>query len=159
MKICPKCNVQMNDDLGFCPTCGNPMGVAQQPQLQQQWGQQPQYYNPYDHTAEFDPRDISDNKIMAMLPYLLGTLGIIIALLASRESAFTYFHVRQALKLKVSEILLAVCTALLFWTIIVPVAAVICSIIISVLKFIAFFQICGGKAKEPAIIRSLGFFK
>lgn len=159
MKICPKCNVQMADDMPYCPNCGTPMGVGGP---QQQWQQQPQmqqYYNPYDHTAEFDPRDISDNKVMAMLPYLMGTIGIIIALLASRESKYTYFHVRQALKLTVTELLLGLCMALLCWTIIVPVAGVVCLIIIFVLNIIAFFQVCGGKAKEAAIIRNLGFLK
>lgn len=27
-----------------------------------------------DHTAEFDPTDISDNKVLAMIPYLLGVI-------------------------------------------------------------------------------------
>ena len=168
MKICPKCNVQMNDELAFCPNCGNPMGAGapqMQPQMQQQqWQQQPQMqpmpvYDPFDHTGEFDPRDISDNKVMAMLPYLMGTIGIIIALLASRESAYTYFHVRQALKLTVATILLGLCSIILCWTLIVPLAAAICMFIIFVLEIIAFFQVCGGKAKEPAIIRSLKFFR
>ena len=38
-------------------------------------------------------------------------------------------------------------------------AAPICMIIILVLQIIAFFQVCGGKAKEMAIIRSFGFLK
>lgn len=32
-------------------------------------------------------------------------------------------------------------------------------IILLVLRIISFFQICSGKAKEPAIIRSLGFLR
>lgn len=115
--------------------------------------------DPYDHTAEFDPQDISDNKVFAMLGYLLGTVGIIIALLASRKSPFTMFHVRQALKFTVVNILMLVCVVLLFWTIIVPVAYGVMSCIFLVLRVICFFQICSGKAKEPAIIRSLGFLK
>ena len=94
-----------------------------------------------------------------MLGYLLGTVGIIIALLASRESPFTMFHVRQALKFTVVNILMLICVALLFWTIIVPVAYGVMSCIFLVLRVICFFQICSGKAKEPAIIRSLGFLK
>lgn len=163
MKICPKCNVQMNDDLAFCPNCGNPMGgPAPMPQQQQQWQQQPmpmQYVPEFDHTAEFDPKDISDNKVLAMLPYLMGPIGIIIALLASRESAYAYFHVRQALKMNVCIILLGLASALLCLTFIVPIAAFICICIIGVLEIIAFFQVCSGKAKEPAIIRSLNFLK
>ena len=96
---------------------------------------------------------------MAMAPYLLGVFGIIIALLASRESEFTYFHVRQALKLTVVNTLLTICSFILCWTVIVPIAGGICAVIIFVLRIIAFFQVCSGKAKEPAIISSLGFLK
>ena len=49
--------------------------------------------------------------------------------------------------------------ALLCWTIIVPIVGGVCLAIVLVLKVICFFQICSGKAKEPAIIRSLGFLK
>lgn len=58
---------------------------------------QQQYYapvDPYDHTAEFSQKDISDNKVIAMLVYLMGAVGIIIALLASSESPYVSFHVR-----------------------------------------------------------------
>lgn len=168
MKICPKCNVQMNDDLAFCPNCGNPMGgPAPMPQQQQQWQQQPmpmQYVPEFDHTAEFDPKDISDNKVLAMLPYLMGPIGIIIALLASKESPYTNFHIRQALKLMIVAALLGLTYVVPFVfvtaiTIIVPIAAFVCLCIIIVLDVIAFFQVCSGKAKEPAIIRSLNFLK
>ena len=49
--------------------------------------------------------------------------------------------------------------ALLCWTVIVPIAAAVVYVILLVLKVIAFFSICSGKAKEPAIIRNLGFLK
>ncbi|MCM1537737.1 MAG: hypothetical protein NC254_05000, partial [bacterium] len=38
-------------------------------------------------------------------------------------------------------------------------AAAVCKAIIFVIRIIAFFQIAAGKAKEPAIIRSLKFLK
>lgn len=116
-------------------------------------------YDPYDHTAEFDPKDISDNKVFAMLCYLMGIFGIIIALLASNSSKYAMFHVRQALKFEVVNILMLICTLVLFWTIIVPVAYGIMSAVLWVIKIICFFQICSGKAKEPAIIRSLKFLR
>ena len=94
-----------------------------------------------------------------MLGYLLGTIGIIISLLASHSSQYTMFHVRQALKFTVVNILMLICTAVLFWTIIVPVAYGIMSTVLWVIKIICFFQICSGKAKEPAIIRSLKFLR
>lgn len=113
-------------------------------------------YDPYDHTAEFDPKDISDNKVFAMLCYLMDFIGIIVALLATHSSKYTMFHVRQALKIEVASILS-------IFVLIIPflgwIAFPILQGIIWVIKIISFFQICSGKAKEPAIIRSFGFLR
>lgn len=187
--ICPKCGSEMNDGSAFCTKCGAALnaqnnGTAQgnpNPQAGPQMNGMPQgnpnpqagpqmngmpygmpqqpYADPKDHTAEFDVKDISDNKVMAMLPYLMGTIGIIIALLACRESAYTYFHVRQALKITVCTILVTVITAVLFFTVIVPIAGGICAAILFVVKIICFFQVCSGKAKEAPIVSSFGFLK
>ena len=115
------------------------------------------YVDPKDHTAEFTPQDISEHKVFAMLPYLLGTIGIIIALLAAKDSKYIMFHVREALKLTVCGILVGIVSLLLCWTVIVPIAGCVCAIIILVVKIICFFQICSGKAKEAAIVSSFGF--
>lgn len=113
-------------------------------------------YDPYDHTAEFDPKDISDNKVFAMLCYLMDFIGIIVALLATHSSKYTMFHVRQALKITVVSILSV-------FVLIIPflgwIAFPILQGILWVIKIISFFQICSGKAKEPAIIRSFGFLR
>ncbi len=223
MKICPKCQAQLDDDAVFCHQCGsqlaaassqtqnaaNPIlqpqnnvssqsqqtqsnvysqqqtqnnGYAQQQaqnngytqqqaqnnvnsqqQTQNNVNPQPYPYNPpydpYDHTSEFDPKDISDNKVMAMLVYLMGWLGIVLALLAGNTSPYAAFHVRQALKFEVVTVLMGLCSIFLFWTFIVPIAAAIMTIVFFVIRIICFFQICSGKAKEPPIIRSLGFLK
>lgn len=127
----------------------------------QQGGYQPNYtpYDPYDHTSEFTAKDISDNKVIAMLVYLMGTIGIIVALLASKDSPYLSFHVRQALKFTVLEVLTGIITLLLFWTLIVPIAAGIFGIVLFVCKIIAFFSICKGNAKEPYVVRSFNFLK
>ena len=116
-------------------------------------------FDPYDHTAEFTAKDISDNKVISMLVYLMGTIGIIIALLAANSSPYAAFHVRQALKFTVVTILLAIVTAVLCWTIIVPIVAGIAFLALFVVKVICFFQICKGKAVEPYLIRNLTFLK
>lgn len=150
-------------------TQGNQQFNAQgNPQMNQQGYQQnymgngmPPYGAPYvdpkDHTAEFTPKDISDHKVFAMLPYLLGTLGIIVALLAAKDSNYIMFHVREALKITVCSILVGIVSALLCWTVIVPIAGAVCAIILLVVKIICFFQVCQGKAKEAAIVSSFGF--
>ena len=119
------------------------------------------YYaaNPFDHTNEFDAKDISDNKVIAMLVYLLGIVGVFLALIGSQNSPYAAFHVRQSLKFTVIETLMAIITALLSWTFIVPIAAGIMYIVLFVVKIICFVSICKGEAKEPAIIRSFGFLR
>ena len=157
MKYCPKCGAQMEDNALFCPNCGNntqPNGSPNQSTVYA--APEP---DPFDHTEEFDAQDISENKVLCMLVYLMGIFGVLIALLASRDSAYAGFHVRQSLKFTVVEILVGIITALLCWTVIVPIAAAVVYVILLVLKVIAFFSICSGKAKEPAIIRNLGFLK
>ena len=139
--------------------CGEVADQVNSAQQQYQQNYAPVYAgNPYDHTSEYEAEDISKNKIFAMLVYLLDAVGIIIALL-SGDSPYVRFHVRQSLKFTVIEILSAICIAVLCWTIIVPVAGVIFLVILAVIKIICFFQVCGGKACEPAIIRSFKFLE
>ena len=148
MKICPRCGMQLDDAVAFCPGCGTSFGVPAAPA-----------YDPYDHTAEYDPQDISDNKVYCMLIYLMGTIGIIIALLAANDSPYTRFHVRQCVKITVCELLLGFIAAILCWTFIVPIAAAICMGILFVVQIICFIRICKGQAKEAPIVCKLGFLK
>ena len=122
-------------------------------------GQPAPVFDPYDHTAEFAAKDISDNKVISMLVYLMGAIGIVIALLAANTSPYAAFHVRQALKFTVVNILLSIAAVVLCWTFIVPIAAGVAALVLLVIKIICFFQICKGKAVEPYIIRSLTFLK
>ena len=91
----------------------------------------------------------------AMVIYLFGMVGILFALIGSKESPYVGFHVRQALKISVCAIL----NALLMFTIIWIPFGMIVSLILLVVRVLCFFQICSGKAKEPPIVRSLGFLK
>ena len=76
MKVCTNCHLSFPDSASHCTQCGAPLTtVADQP---------PVYSgDPLDHTAEFDPADISANKVFALIPYLMGWVGVIITLLAS----------------------------------------------------------------------------
>lgn len=102
------------------------------------------------------PRIFQTTRFFAMLCYLMDFIGIIVALLATHSSKYTMFHIRQALKITVVSILSV-------FVLIIPflgwIAFPILQGIIWVIKIISFFQICSGKAKEPAIIRSFGFLR
>ena len=83
MKVCTNCHLSFPDSASHCAQCGAPLTtVADQP---------PVYSgDPLDHTAEFDPADISANKVFALIPYLMGWVGVIITLLASSSSCLLY---------------------------------------------------------------------
>ena len=176
MKICPNCGMQMNDDAAFCTQCGKAVfsqtdfnsgrsdaGRYDSQYSQGQYDRYQQYYrpNPYDHTAEFDQEDIRRNRLYAMLVYLCGLIGIIVAMLAGNkeESEYVSFHIRQSIKLIIVEVLLALITLVLSWTVVFLVAGIICICICLVLDIIAFVWVCMGKAKEVPIIRALPFLK
>ncbi len=156
MKICPNCQTQLGDDAVFCASCGAQVSENVPPNARYAYAPA---YDPYDHTKDFDAKDISDNKVIAMLVYLMGVFGIIIALLASSKSEYVMFHVRQALKFMVCNTLLGLLALLLLFTFIVPIVCGIAIAVLSVVQIICFFQICTGKAKEPYIIRNLTFLK
>ena len=148
MKVCMNCRLTYDDAAQVCAQCGSPLtAVAPQP------------VDPTDHTAEFDAADISQNKVLAMVPYLMGWLGILITLLAGGASPYASFHVRQALKIQVCTALLGIIATVLAITIIVPIAAAVCVLILGIVNIICFFSVCAGKAKEPAIVSKLQFLK
>lgn len=182
MKMCPNCRNQINDEAVYCPICGTGIGAAPQFNPQQTPPPAPEYstgfnpppvyappvpyVDPYDHTEDFDAKDISENKVIAMLVYLLGPVGILIALLASSTSKYAGFHVRQALKLTVVEILatfglavLTLLTALIDLSGFGVFVAAVVYIALLVIKIICFIQICNGKAKEAYFVRNLRFLK
>ena len=186
MSFCPNCGTALNENAAVCPSCGFPLnstgqkGTTQPNTNPMQGGptpmqssptprqggfqggpgfNQPYMTDPTDHTPEMDPKDISENKVVAMLPYLMGFIGIIICALLSKESKYAAFHVRQALKLEVCSSLLVIVSVLLIWTLIVPLAGLICSVILFVVRIIGFFGVANGKAKELPIVKGLGFLK
>lgn len=145
MAFCPSCGARVEDGSIACPNCGS--GLA---------SQQPVFTDLKDHTAEYDPKDISDNKVFAMASILLNIVGVVVALLAAQKSPYAMFHARQSLKITMCEMLCAIMLIVPFlgW-----IAAPICWGILFVVRVILFFQICKGKAKDAPIVGSLGFLR
>ena len=149
MKFCPQCGTQLDDAAVVCTNCGANLAP-----------QAPVYAAPvipdYDHTAEFTPQEISDGKVFGLAIYLLGFIGVIIALLGSRDNKFVSFHIRTWLKLQIVSV---ICLLLLIIPFLGWIACPICLFIIFILSIICFFNVCNGTAIDPAIIRGFGFLK
>jgi len=139
MKNCPNCGNPCDDGAAFCNKCGAPFGAPN-----------------YQAQPMFDPADISENKVIAMAPYLMGWVGIIVALLAINNSKYVSFNLKQALKIEVCFMISVIIA-------IVPIfgwiASPICLAILFVLKIMGFVYVCTGKAKEIPIIKKFRFLK
>ncbi len=164
MKICPACRYAVSDDAEFCTHCGTRFTAQSEPHPESTDSNTssapvpPYTYasvrNPHDHTDEFDAQDVTVNKLYASLPYLLSVFGVIIALLIAKNSAFVMFHVRQALKLILAEVIFIGIAVTLIWTIIAPLAAAAGALVLLILQCVGFYQAATGKAIDLVLVRN-----
>lgn len=168
MKNCPNCGAQANDEAMFCKTCGNSFQAQNpQPNNNPEPQQMPNasYVQPVpavdsaDHTFEFDQKDVHDNKLFALAAYALGFIGIVIALLANKDSAYLKFHIKQALTIALCETILTLAVAVLCWTFIIPIAGGLAIVGLLVLTVICFIKTCANKSVEVPILSKFGFLK
>jgi uncharacterized membrane protein len=116
-----------------------------------------------DTTAQFDPEDIEQNKVMGVLAYF-GIL-VLVPMLAAKESAFARFHSNQGLILCIAIIAWAIVHGLLMailgglllpggWRIYSLIGTILSLIylIFTVLAIIGIVNALNGKAKELPII-------
>ncbi len=145
MAFCSNCGKEIPDGANVCPSCGASVGTAPVAVV-----------DPWDHTSEFDAKDISDNKIYALSAYVFSILGVILCHVLAKESPYAQFHAREALKIDLVSIVVYLISAFFCWTCIVPVVGAVLILILLVVNIIAFVQVCKGQAKEPWLIRSIG---
>lgn len=143
------------------PQNGQPQNGQQVPPQGEPYYTAPPVQQPavdsFDHTSEFDAKDIADNKLYAMLVYLLSVVGVVIALLVKKDSPFLEFHIKQGLKLVIVETIVSLATGLLCWTCIAPVVGSVILIALTVVQIVCIIDVCNGKAKDAPIIRSIKF--
>lgn len=145
MAFCSNCGKEIPEGANVCPDCGT--AVASAPVA---------VVDPWDHTSEFDAKDISDNKVYALSAYVFSILGVILCHVLAKESPYAQFHAREALKIDLVSIVVYLISAFFCWTCIVPVVGAVLILILLVVNVIAFVQVCKGQAKEPWLIRSIG---
>ncbi len=147
MAFCSNCGKELPEGATVCPGCGAAINGAEP------------VVNDWDHTEDFDAKDISDNKVYALSAYLFSIIGIFLCHILAKESDYAQFHAREALKLDVVTLVVYLISCVLCWTCIVPVAGIIVVVILFVVRVICFVQVCKGEAKEPWLIRSIKCLK
>ncbi|MDR1098680.1 MAG: hypothetical protein LBL57_11170 [Tannerella sp.] len=105
-----------------------------------------------------DPKDVQDNKVMAILAYL-GIL-VLVPIFAAKESPFARFHANQGILLFIVSIVFYIIYYILLFT--VPVVALIFSILsigILILVIIGIINAAKGEMKELPIIGKYSILK
>ncbi len=151
MSYCRNCGAQKADNAPHCPNCGaaDPAGQAR--------AFVNNMSNTSDYTHQMDPRDISENKAMAIFAYLSWL--ILIPIFAAPKSRFARFHVNQALPLVVVSFILSLLGGILtflLWPI--GILCWLADIAVCVLIILGIINAAQGRAKELPITGHLRFF-
>ena len=109
MPFCSNCGTEIKEDAKFCTSCGKAVEEKKEETAGEKNTQQSNTYtapagndfgakvneftNTEDKTAEFEPTDISDNKVYSILAYI-GIL-VLVPILAAPKSKFARFHANQ----------------------------------------------------------------
>ena len=120
-----------------------------------------EFNNTKDSTSEFDPNDIQQNKVMAILAYLSWL--VLIPLFAAKESKFARYHCNQGIMLAIAEIIVWVIFGILSiipyvgWIFIVLNSLI--SLVCLVFAVIGIINAANGKAKELPFIGQFNILK
>lgn len=112
-------------------------------------------FDEFDRTELFSEEDVKENRLFALLLYLTGIVGIIIALLKDKDSPYLNFHTNQVLKTVICETAVLILSGLLCFTFIVPAFGVLIIIALNIVKLISALWVLKGYSKEILILRSL----
>lgn len=112
-------------------------------------------FDEFDRTELFSEEDVNENRLYALLLYLTGIIGIIIALLKDKASPYLNFHINQVLKAVICETAVLIFSVLLCFTFIVPVFGVLIIFALNIIKLISALWVLKGYSKEILILRNI----
>ena len=159
MAFCGKCGTKFEDGAKFCPACGAPASARPRQ------AETPAYTPPVVPGApgQADIKDAQDNKVMAVLAYII----FLSPLFAAKESRFARYHTNQGLVLAIasvtyvivysilSSIILAISWRLFF---IFSILGWV-SIVFLILAIIGIINAVNGKMKPLPIIGGIKILK
>ncbi len=164
MAYCRNCGAQIDDNVKFCPACGTPTGVEEKSGFDVSGATKAaedkfkEVTDTKDHTAEYDPNDVEQNKIISLFSYL-GIL-ILVPIFGAKDSAYARFHTNQGLALIIGELAFNIAIGILDYifanvAILGPLVALLGSlgnVAIFVLTIMGIYNAVNGRAKDLPII-------
>jgi len=165
MKYCTKCGAQLKDDAKFCADCGTPCSANAGNAGETFTQSFKNLNNTSDSTAEFDSKDIEENKAMGIFAYL--SFLVLIPIFAAKTSAFARYHSNQGLVLFIvtvaysivsgilNSLILAISWRLYFLTSIISMVG----IVFTVLAIIGVVNAYKGEKKPLPVIGGINILK
>ena len=155
MAFCPKCGAEVEENAKFCNACGEKLAAdTASDAVNNATAAVANLNNTKDSTADFDAKDIADNKVLSLFAYL-GIL-FLIPLVAAPNSKYARFHANQGLVLFLASIIISVVAVIPFLGWIVGFVGGIASFVFSILGIV---NAVTGKAKELPIIGKFNILK
>ena len=118
MAFCKNCGAKIEDEIKFCPACGTPLETAEQP--------------PAAAGLAGEQKDAADNKVMAILAYII----VLIPIFAAKGSPFARYHANQGLILLLAAIAYGIVYSILS-TLLFFISGSLALVVTSVLGFVA----------------------
>lgn len=164
MAFCTKCGAQIEDGQAFCSSCGatageNASNTQSSTATATDFSKKiAELNNTADTTSEFDPSDINNNKVFAILAYF-GIL-FVVPLLAAPQSKFARYHANQGCVLFILAFAWAIVTIiLLFIPVLGGIISALGSLVVIALFVIGIINASNGKAKELPVIGQFKLIK
>lgn len=167
MAFCSNCGEKLEDGAKNCAKCGASAGPQKENAARQNnyAAKIQNLNNTADRTAEFDPKDIQNNKGMAILAYLSWL--VLIPLLAAKESKFARYHTNQGLVLAIAEVLFGIAYSILStivlaisWRLYIIMNIIgLVGLVFIVLTIIGILNSANGRAKELPVIGKFNLLK
>lgn len=118
MAFCEKCGAQIDDSAKFCNVCGAPRTPISEATVKDGTGTNGNtgksgfaaIFDTPDHTAEFDPTEINNNKVICVISYLW--ILFFLPLVCCPDSRYGKFHANQALILLLTSVALGIVTTI-----------------------------------------------
>ncbi|RGX56614.1 zinc-ribbon domain-containing protein [Anaerotruncus sp. AF02-27] len=172
MAFCGKCGTKFEDGARFCPSCGAPSASAAPRQAAATATHAPPQAAPAAHQQpaapgspmQADLQDAQDNKVMAVLAYII----FLIPLFAAKDSKFARFHTNQGIILVIGAIiygvLFSVLSGILFaisWQLGLAVTGILGLVgwVFTVFAIIGIVHACKGEMKPLPLIGGIKILK
>lgn len=161
MSYCKNCGTEIEDGVKFCPSCGTATGEdTREPSGKSFADTVAELNNTADTTAEFDAKDIEDNKVMALLSYI-GPL-FLVPMLAAPRSKFARYHANQGLVLFLAELILGVAIWVLKFipiSLVWQIVGAVSGLVSLIYLILGIYNAVGGRAKELPLIGHIRLYK